>query len=273
MRLAAALPVLVAPLASDPLSGQAGAPPGDRIRDPDGHPFRTLRGSPLEPVHRLAFFRAARDSLRSGIASADLGDRFPFWIRRNPGGGAEVAGALHGGVFSRFDLAGPDQTLVEVHYRLGFLLRARLGAVAARAEVYHVSSHLGDEYLLDTGTQPISTSREGLEILLQGSPWPGLTVYGGAGTLLRTSQDFDRLSLRAGADWESSSDAGARLYASVDVFGWAEVAWAPAVAAEFGAALGRGARLGVVVGAGPSRAEQFFRASERLLGVSISYLR
>lgn len=265
--------LLLAPVAWDPLAGQTLVPAGDRVRDPDGHPFRTPRGSPLEPVHRLAFLSATRDSLRSGVGSADLGDRLGFWIRRDPEGRTEYAGAIHAGVFSRFDLAGPDQNLVEVHYRLGFLLRARLGEVAARAEFYHVSSHLGDEFLLDTGTRPISTSREGFELLIQGSPWSGVRVYGGPGILLRSSRDFDRLSLRAGADWESSSDAGARLYASLDVFAWAELEWEPALAAELGTALGRGARLGLLLGTGPSRAEQFFRSSERLLGVSISYLR
>lgn len=270
--VAGALLLLVAALC-EPLSGQVAGGAFGRIRDPGGHPFRTPVGSPLEPAHRLGFFRAARDSLRDEIASADLGDRLTFWIRRDPDGPAEYAGSIQGGAFSRFDLEGPDQTLVEVHYRIGVLLRARLGAVAARAEIYHVSSHLGDEFLLDTGARPISTSREGLEVLVQGSPWSGLTVYGGPGVLLRTSRNFDPFSLRGGADWESSSVARARLYASVDLFAWGELGWEPALAGEVGAAIGRNARLGFVLGLGPSRAEQFLRQSERLLGLSISYVR
>ena len=271
--LVAGVLLLLAAALSEPLAGQVAAGPFGTIRDPDGHPFRTPAGSPLEPAHRLGFFRAARDSLRDGIASADLGDRLTFWLRRDPAGPVEYAGSIQGGVFSRFDLAGPDQTLIEVHYRIGALFRARLGAVAARAEIYHVSSHLGDEFLLDTGARPISTSREGLEVLVQGSPFSGLTVYGGPGVLLRTSRNFDPLSLRAGADWESSSVARTRLYASVDLFAWGELGWEPAFASEAGAAIGRGARLGLVLGLGPSRAEQFLRQSERLLGLSISYVR
>ncbi|WP_419950978.1 DUF1207 domain-containing protein [Candidatus Palauibacter sp.] len=271
--LVAGVLTLLAAALSQPLSGQVAGDPGRRIRDPDGHPFRTPAGSPLEPAHRLGFFRADRDSLRDGIASADLGDRLTFWISRDPDGPVEYAGSIQGGAFSRFDLTGPDQTLIEVHYRIGVLFRARLGALAARAEFYHVSSHLGDEFLLDTGALPISTSREGIEVLVQGSPFSGLTVYGGPGVLLRTSRDFDAVSFRAGADWESSSVARARLYASADLFAWAELGWEPALAGEVGAAIGRGARLGLVLGLGPSRAEQFFRQSERLFGLSISYVR
>ena len=243
------------------------------IRDRNGYPFRTPAGSPLEPVHRLALVSATRDSLRDGIALAHVGDRLGFWIRRDPDGEVEYSGAVHGGAFSRFDLGGPDQALIEVHYRIGVLLRARFGEVAARAELYHVSSHLGDEFLLDSGTRPISTSREGLELMLQGSPISGLTVYGGPGALLRATRDFEPLSLRAGAEWESSPGSHARLHASVDLFSWAELDWEPAIAAEFGAGLGRGTRLGLLLGFGPSRAEQFLRQPERLIGLSVSHVR
>ena len=256
-----------------PLVAQASDGPAAGIRDRNGHPFRTPAGSPREPVHRLAFLAATREAERDGIALADLGDRFGFWIRRDPEGAVEYAGAVHGGVFSRFDLGGPDQALIEVHYRLGVLLRARLGEIAGRAELYHVSSHLGDEFLVDTGTRPISTSREGLEFMLQGSPAPGLAVYGGPGILLRATDDFEPLSVRAGATWESPAGSSPRLLASVDLFAWEELEWKPAIAAEVGAGLGRGSRVGLLLGFGPSRAEQFFRQSERLIGVSVSHVR
>ena len=272
--LVACLLLMAAPVvAAAPLVAQAGEVAATGIRDRNGHPFRTPAGSPLEPVHRLALLSATRDSLRDGIALADIGDRLGFWIRRDPDGEVEYAGAIHGGAFSRFDLGGPDQALIEVHYRIGVLLRARFGAVAARAELYHLSSHLGDEFLLDTGTRPISTSREGLELMFQGSPVSGLTFYGGPGVLLRSTPDFEPLSLRAGAAWESAPGAPARFHASVDYFGRAELGWEPAIAAELGAGLARGTRVGLLLGFGPSRAEQFFRQSERLIGLSVSHVR
>lgn len=265
------LAVLLAAVA--PLVAQTGDQAGVGIRDANGHPFRTPAGSPLEPVHRLALLSATRDAQRDGIALVDLGDRLGFWIRRDPEGKAEYAGAVHGGAFSRFGLAGPDQALIEVHYRIGALLRARFGKLAARAELYHVSSHLGDEFLIDSGALPISTSREGLDIMLQGSPVSGLVVHGGPGVLLRASSDFELLSVRAGASWESAAGSSARLHASLDLFGWAELDWDPVIAAEIGAAVGGGTRMGLLLGFGPSRAEQFLRQSERLVGLSVSHVR
>ena len=115
--LVACVLLLTAPVtAVCPLAGQGGGA-AIGIRDGNGHPFRTPAGSPLEPVHRLALLSATRDSLRDGIALADIGDRLGFWIRRDPDGEVEYAGAIHGGAFSRFDLGGPDQALIEVHYR------------------------------------------------------------------------------------------------------------------------------------------------------------
>jgi len=91
--------------------------------------------------------------------------------------------------------------------------------------------------------------------------------------LLRATPDSGPLSLRAGAAWESSPGERARFHASVDYFGWAELGWEPAIAAELGAALARGTRVGLLLGFGPSRAEQFFRQSERLIGLTVSHVR
>jgi len=241
------------------------------LHDPNGHPFRTRSGSPLEPVHRLAVVGVSRQGETRAAALAHLGDRLGLWIRRGPG--VELSGALHAGVFSRFDLERPDQELLQVHYRAGFVFRLRAGALAARAEIYHVSSHLGDEFLTRTGREPISTSREGVEVLVQAAPLAGFLLYGGPGVLLRSSEGFDRLSLRGGAEWRQRPGPATRLYASIDAFAWAESEWDPMIALEAGLAFGRHARLGALAGFGPSRAEQFFRESETLAGLAFSFTR
>ncbi len=243
------------------------------VFDKNGHPFRTPAGSPLDPIHRIAVVSTDRAGERRTVAFADLGDRLGFWVRRDPTGTFELAGAVLGGAQSRFDLESPNNDFIEVHYRVGFQLRARIGSVAARAELYHVSSHLGDEVLVATGRAPISTSREGLDLLLQGSPIAGLVLYGGPGLVLRSTEGFRTLSVRGGADWESPRTRGLRPYASADFFSWSELDWDPSISIEAGLALGTRTRLGFLAGTGPSRAEQFFRENERVFGLSVSYLR
>ena len=120
---------------------------------------------------------------------------------------------------------------------------------------------------------PISTSREGVEILFQISPSPEIRFYGGPAVLLKSSSDFSTPSLRAGGDWQSSGNALLHGYATVDVFSWSELSWQPQVAAEVGATLGKHARIGLMLGLGPSRAEQFFRHNATIFGLSASYVR
>lgn len=246
--------------------------PASDVRDPSGHPFRTPAGSAVDPVHRAAIARVSRESRSRTVALAELGDRLPFWIRRRPDGRFELAGAVAAGAASRFDLETVQNEFVEVHFRVAFQLRARYRGVAARAELYHVSSHLGDEFLLTSGREPIPTSREGAELLLQAPLAPGLVVYGGPGLVLRSTLPFERATVRVGLDWSGRGD-GARPYASAEAFFWDELAWDPIIALEAGLGLGKRARLGVMLGTGPSRAEQFFRETETIYGLAFSFRR
>ncbi len=275
--LLAAVPAVVAaqdagPPAEPRAADGTHAPPAS-LADADGHPFRTPRSSAVEPVHRLAFVLAERDADHRVEAIADIGDRLGFWIRRGDGGSLRLAGAVHAGALSRFDLESPNNNFLEVHYRVGFLLRAGYRRVAARAELYHVSSHLGDEIFEFGGRQPISTSREGFDLLFQAALFPGASAYAGGGVLLRSTRDLRRLTFRSGFDWESTADSWARPYVAGEAFGWSEFDWDPIIALEAGVALGRGARLGLLTGFGPSRAEQFFGETETLFGLSVSYVR
>lgn len=249
-----------------------GAPAGD-ARDPDGLPFRTPLASPLEPVSRLAVAHVARDTASRGVALPDLAARIPFRLHDpRPGGGAwSLAGEVVAGAFSRFDLESTDNEFLEVHYRAALRLRAGRGPVAARLSLYHVSSHLGDEHQERTGRSPISTSREGLELLVQGTPLPGLAVHAGPGLLFRSSRGLESPSVRAGAEWRRP-DGGGAWYAAAEVHAWSELGWDPRLAVEAGRRLGRRLRLGLAAGRGPSRAEQFFREGERILGVVLTVL-
>jgi hypothetical protein len=271
---------------SVPLLGQSTG----LIRDTGGYPFRTPGASPSEPLTRLSVAHVSRDTADRLVALPDLGERLPFWIHRDPDGPWELAGAVAGGVFARFDLESTDNEFIEVHFRVGLQARARYRGLALRAELYHVSSHLGDEYLVRTGREPISTSREGIDLLLQGEPLPGLLLYGGPGVLFRSTESLDPASLRAGFEWEfarlvTSGEPGEEAsedgehrpwavpYVAFDAYAWSELGWEPTLAFEGGVRLGRYISLALGLGTGPSRAEQFFREDERLISVTFSFRR
>lgn len=259
----------------------------DYLEDPSGFPFRTPLASPLEPITRLTLAHVWRDTVGRSVVLPDFGDRISFWLHRPRsdaaadsagapvGDGWELAGAIAAGAFSRFDLESSSQYFVEIHYRVGFQLRGRYRGIAFRTELYHVSSHLGDEYLVVTGRERISTSREGVELLLELAPLPGLFVYGGPGWLIYSSRGFDRPSLRGGLEWEinRAPKRSVAPFFAADLSAWGELDWDPMVSLEGGVHIGRHVRLAVTYGWGPSRAEQFLYESERLLGVLFAYRR
>lgn len=235
-----------------------------------GPAFRPPLASPLEPAFRAAPVRVDRGDTERWVGLLDFGERFAATVRRRGSDqGLRLDLAVSGGVFTRFDLETSGNEFVEAHFRGAFQALARRGRLAARLELHHVSSHLGDEYLVRTGRQPISTSREGVELLLQTDRVPGLMVYAGGGAVLRSTEDLDPLSARAGFEWRpGGASGGPEPYVAGDLFSWQEVGWEPALAAEAGLALSGGRyRLALTVGAGPSRAEQFLGEDETFWGV------
>lgn len=266
----AGLPAGVAAQTTEPAPGAA-AP-----ADASGYPFRAPTAAPAEPATRIGPLHTWALGEARWVAQVDLGERVPFWIRRPDGRGPALAGTLAGGVSSRFDLERSENEFVEVHYRVGFQLRAALGRLAARAELYHASSHLGDEFLLRTGREPVSTSREAVELLLQAELLPGLLAYGGPGVLLRSTRDLGRLAARMGLEWRGERIGGGALrpFLAADVLLWEETGWRPLFASEVGVSFAGGRfRVTGTLGAGPSRAEQFLPLDETVAGLLFTVAR
>jgi hypothetical protein len=272
--LAHAVPALVGILFLLGPGPAAGQQPGcDPCTSDAAWPFPPPAVSPLEPRTRLAPVHVSRGERSRWVGLVDLGDRFPFWlVRRGGGASPALAASVTGGAFSRFDLESSQNDFIEVHYRVGLRLLGRLGGLDARLELFHVSSHLGDEFLRRTGREPVSTSREGLELLLSGRPADGLRVYGGPGLLVRSSRAFDAASLRGGLEWDPAVHWGTfRPYVGIAAYAWEELSWEPTAAAEAGLRFGEGRyRLALTAGAGRSRAEQFLREEETLVGITLS---
>jgi hypothetical protein len=273
-------------LASLWLPGTAAAQVPGLLDGRDGFPFRPPLISAIEPATRLAPVRVHRASEARTVGLANFGDAFSVWLRRGsradstgpsgqrprrpPTSDLRLAIGLAGGAFARFDLQSSNNEFREAHFRVGLQLRAGWRGLAARAELYHVSSHLGDEYMVRTGALPHSTSREGLEILVQGAPVKGLILYGGPGSILRSKRNFVAASLRAGIDWEPLDVRWGPFspFAGAEAFSWAELGWDPILSGQAGVRFGHDRfRLALEAGEGPSRAEQFWRQDETLWGV------
>jgi hypothetical protein len=126
--------------------------------------------------------------------------------------------------------------------------------LSARVRVYHQSSHLGDEYLLQNpGVRRVDVSFEELEGIAAIDIARGRgRAYVGAGLLLRRHPAMERGKLLGGIEWRGRSHDWSivsnrfetRLVAGVEVKLLQELDWRPGVRTVFGVELSheRGSR-------------------------------
>jgi hypothetical protein len=101
-----------------------------------------------------------------------------------------------------------------------------MGAFSARAQVYHQSSHLGDELLLGASNiDRINLSFEDTELLLAYEIF-GLRLYGGGGYLIRSEPNLNPARWQGGLEFRWPGLLwGLDLIAASDVQAFEEQDW------------------------------------------------
>ncbi|HTO69722.1 MAG TPA: DUF1207 domain-containing protein [Myxococcota bacterium] len=158
-----------------PVSGTTFLPP-----EPLFHP---VIGDPRWPRFSATWQWYLKDPSFTHIGSATFGGVFPVVQSELPGGGRWDLG-VQAGVFSIFNMDASSVDLVNADYWVGLPLGARWGPLAFLFRLYHQSSHLGDEFLLDTPIHRINLSFEAVDALVGYDLWGFGRVYGGGGYLV-----------------------------------------------------------------------------------------
>ncbi len=182
-------------------------------------------------------------------------------------------------VYGRFSLDDPKTAQISSDWTTGFTLHTTRKAWEFALQVYHESSHLGDEYANTFHASRIDWTREVL------SAWVGYQagrwrfMVGGSRVLI------DELKLppwmgAAGVDFRAGSFSvlGERLVpiAGLYVDGMSATDWRISSNAKLGLAIsgnrqGRELRLSLVRHSGLSTQRQFFRNASRYFGVEIEF--
>ena len=116
--------------------------------------FCPLLADPKEARSFVSFLRGTFRSLDdptgegTSIASVGLGDSFGLVRWGGPDAGEGIQLDIVGSIFAQFDIGAPSNDLINADYVIGLPLTFRRNGFSVRAELYHQSSHLGDEYLL-----------------------------------------------------------------------------------------------------------------------------
>lgn len=112
------------------------------------------------------------------VGNVSIGGHRPFF-----GWGTQSGGQWQFGVDAaakmQFMLDQPSLVLAQADYSFGFDLAWKKGRWSSRVRAYHVSSHLGDEYMEETGYTRFQYNTEGFDMLVAYRPTEGLRLYGG----------------------------------------------------------------------------------------------
>ncbi len=207
---------------------------GKTILFPQGQLFYPAMANPKEPRTHVTYLRLklTGDCDSVNIGSVGFGDS--FGIVRWSGWGEKDAWQLSisGAVLAQFNMDADSLDLINADYIIGFPLSYKNGHWSARARLFHQSSHLGDEFLLQPQKPELKVTRINLSFetveLLGAWEWEGLQLTAGPSYIIHTDSDLKRYSAQAGIDYQSRKpvfNPTMRLFAGVMCHAWEETDW------------------------------------------------
>jgi hypothetical protein len=261
-------------LAAAPAATQTPPP-----RPPSGALFQPLLADPKEPQFFAAYLWERSPRLAPRLGSVGFGQTIGVV------NGRTWQLAIAAAVFSQFNLARPTADLMNTDYRVGLPVTFRHAGLTTRVQLYHQSSHLGDEYMAYAHAQRIDLTFEAAELLVsqQLAAW---RVYGGGDYVFtRSPDDLKPGVLHGGVEYRQPGVlvhfgrvATGRVVAALDAKsfqdrGW-DVGWSAITGLELGDAPTRGEsgwRWSLLLRAysGPAPYGEFFRDRVASLGVSL----
>lgn len=212
------------------------------------------------------------------IGAVGFGETFGLYRRdgNTPGDGLQLS--VSAAVFAQYNVDAQSDDLINADYIVGLPFTYRHNRHSARLRLYHQSSHLGDEFLLNFQPERINLSFEALE-LLYSYDWSSLRAYiGGERVFSIEPAEIKKHSLHGGLEFQSGLSAQRRgqWIAGIDLksfeqHNW-EVDWSLKAGYEFDAT-SRGQRLRILAEAydGFSPHGQFYNTENDFYGVGIYF--
>ena len=252
----------------------------DRIF-PNVQSFELPEASPR--VHGLVgrIFSARRGDSQFGRepeAEVAVGENFPVLALRR--GERPVTLGFGTQVYGRFSLGDRKSALISNDWVVGLNTTAALGAWTLTGEIYHESSHLGDEYSDRFSATRLDWTREVAAAWLTYGPGP-VRITGSLSYVLIDELHLDRPGAALAADYEGRPFGhllGSPVRAVGGIFFQGEAAtdWRISTSAKLGIAVSRsdGRReigLALIAHDGLSTQRQFFRRESRYIGGELRF--
>lgn len=170
----------VAPARAQPAAGASAAEWDQDVFPEADQVFSRLLADPRRVQTSARYYRLQGRN----IGDVVLGNTWGLlrWTK----GDVSVQWNIEGMAYSRFKVAGGVNEFETVDFFLNLPLDVRRGPFSGQAVLFHLSSHLGDDYIRRTGDAGFRYSVEGLRLLGAVEPLPLLRLYAGPTFLLHT---------------------------------------------------------------------------------------
>ena len=184
---------------------------------PDVEPFPSLIATPREVQVRASFVYAERpgnlvdgDGYGGRNIEAEVAVGHTLGLLRLDDGsspGRAMTLGIEMGIFSRFFMEVAQKDLINSDFRIGLPLSIRAGPWESRLTLRHVSSHLGDDYLvrfLDVNVLGGfgQTSKDGFEGIVASRVGESVRLYAGGDWNFHANEQMSQAAARFGGEWE-----------------------------------------------------------------------
>lgn len=216
---------------------------------PKGHLFEPILLDPLEAQTYGSVFPAywtEGEKYKGSIVPFAFGFAKPFYRHTSAPDRAEEW-VLDLASFTQFEAYHDAvankarRRIMNTDYKISIIYNIRRAENNYRIRVYHLSSHLGDDYIFRnqiTAPSPNAVNYELLDFTYSRTVnhW---RLYGGAGVVLRKTEERKPLSAQFGTFYKKPSTRATRLVGGVDVKFWQQTNFRPGIHGGIGFELGR----------------------------------
>lgn len=153
--------------------------------------FGPLIADPRQ-VQLSGAYRVGDETIGPHLGAVAFGDDFPFYRWYDVGRKhAEMQIGLESGIFAVFNLDKPSMDLINADYYVAFPLTYAFDCWSFRLRIYHISSHLGDEFLLSLAQPNLvrtNPSFEALDFFSSYQLTKSIRLFGGVGYYLKSDR-------------------------------------------------------------------------------------
>lgn len=154
--------------------------------------FEPLIADPKWPRFTLAYQYHFKNGILRHAFAPNFGASFSLFRSINPDSQFNWDFGVQAGLFAIMDIGINPTALVNADYYVAFPFTYSNGNISTLIRGYHISTHLGDEFMLtEKGkqTKRINLSYEGIDLLISKN-FGGLRLYGGGGYIVHKDPSY-----------------------------------------------------------------------------------